>query len=374
MTFAEKKTKKLTILVSSVSAVGHVNACSGALTPFLRRGHRVVFVVEEAYRGRLTALGFEEIVYQAPKVAEKANPGEALSQMLMDYQVFGGQSVVDKFRNMTEMFHNEQYFGDLAEADRTICRAIETLQPDLLWWDGGFLYPSVYYSGIPWVKNQSLTSICFLQSDRVPPSCSGNLEWILDFTFFNLFLFFFSGYSSDTDPKEVAAFNELRKSMIYSKRYNDFIEKTLGYERFPEDIGCPNSQVLTVYASPEELNFEYVRGLDRWFNLEVFNKGPSSDDRDQLKKFVPESFLNDTLGGKFSGKIVYLSMGSMCSYDLKLMGRFVSILGATSHKYIVSKGPRHKEFSLAENMWGDRYLPQTSILPHVDLVITHGGK
>jgi UDP:flavonoid glycosyltransferase YjiC (YdhE family) len=40
---------------------------------------------------------------------------------------------------------------------------------------------------------------------------------------------------------------------------------------------------------------------------------------------------------------------------------------------IVSKGPQHAELTLAENMIGEEFVPQTSILPQVDAVITHGG-
>ena len=40
---------------------------------------------------------------------------------------------------------------------------------------------------------------------------------------------------------------------------------------------------------------------------------------------------------------------------------------------IISKGPQHELIRLADNMWGAEFLPQTSILPWVDLVITHGG-
>ena len=40
---------------------------------------------------------------------------------------------------------------------------------------------------------------------------------------------------------------------------------------------------------------------------------------------------------------------------------------------IVSKGPQHDQLELAPNMVGEEFLPQTSILPQVDLVITHGG-
>ena len=39
----------------------------------------------------------------------------------------------------------------------------------------------------------------------------------------------------------------------------------------------------------------------------------------------------------------------------------------------MSKGPRADELELPDNMWGEARLPQTSIIPRCDLVITHGG-
>jgi len=55
------------------------------------------------------------------------------------------------------------------------------------------------------------------------------------------------------------------------------------------------------------------------------------------------------------------------------MNRLVEVLAGTPHRYIVSKGPQHELIDLADNMWGREFLPQPSILPQVDLVITHGG-
>jgi UDP:flavonoid glycosyltransferase YjiC (YdhE family) len=55
------------------------------------------------------------------------------------------------------------------------------------------------------------------------------------------------------------------------------------------------------------------------------------------------------------------------------MRRVISSLAATRHRYVVSKGPRHDEIELAPNMAGAEFLPQTSIIPLCDLVITHGG-
>ena len=55
------------------------------------------------------------------------------------------------------------------------------------------------------------------------------------------------------------------------------------------------------------------------------------------------------------------------------MRRLVGSLAGTRYRVIVSKGPQHDQLELAPNMVGEEFLPQASILPHVDLVITHGG-
>ncbi len=72
-------------------------------------------------------------------------------------------------------------------------------------------------------------------------------------------------------------------------------------------------------------------------------------------------------------RLIYLSLGSLGSADLELMEKLVELLADTPHRYIVSRGPRHDEYELADNMIGEEFLPQTSVLPHVDAVITHGG-
>ena len=66
-------------------------------------------------------------------------------------------------------------------------------------------------------------------------------------------------------------------------------------------------------------------------------------------------------------------MGSFGCANLDLMKRLTGILAKSQHKFIVSKGPVFDSHEMPENMWGERFLPQTAVLPLVDLVITHGG-
>ena len=82
--------------------------------------------------------------------------------------------------------------------------------------------------------------------------------------------------------------------------------------------------------------------------------------------------MPDSLAGQ-EGALIYFSLGSLGSADVPLMRRVIGCLAATPHRYIVSKGPLHAELELAPNMYGAEFLPQTSVIPQADLVITHGG-
>jgi len=56
-----------------------------------------------------------------------------------------------------------------------------------------------------------------------------------------------------------------------------------------------------------------------------------------------------------------------------LMQRLIDALATTRHRVVVSMGPLKDQMRLGPRMWGDTFLPQPSILPHCDLLITHGG-
>ncbi|MEA2644868.1 MAG: hypothetical protein QOG08_1894, partial [Chloroflexota bacterium] len=116
---------------------------------------------------------------------------------------------------------------------------------------------------------------------------------------------------------------------------------------------------LNLYLYPAELDYPRTRALPAtWHNLETCVR--STD--------APWQPPADS-----GGALIYVSLGSLGSADVALMERLVDVLSRTPHRYVVSKGPQHDAYELAPNMVGAEFLPQTSILPHVDLVITHGG-
>jgi UDP:flavonoid glycosyltransferase YjiC (YdhE family) len=55
------------------------------------------------------------------------------------------------------------------------------------------------------------------------------------------------------------------------------------------------------------------------------------------------------------------------------MRHLIDLLARTDYRVIISMGPQDDQIPLPKNMTGAEYLPQPSILPLVDLVITHAG-
>jgi MGT family glycosyltransferase len=122
------------------------------------------------------------------------------------------------------------------------------------------------------------------------------------------------------------------------------------------------SDWLNLYIYPREVDYQRSAPLGpTWHNLES-----SVRTTDAEWKQPPEFADRD-------GAMIYVSLGSLGSGDVPLMKRLVEVLAETPHRYVVSKGPQHAEYELADNMIGEEFLPQVSLLPQVDLVITHGG-
>ncbi|MFL5776484.1 MAG: glycosyltransferase, partial [Chloroflexota bacterium] len=124
------------------------------------------------------------------------------------------------------------------------------------------------------------------------------------------------------------------------------------------------SDVVNLYVFPQVADYTDRRPLNQtWRRLDSSVRQTDGD-------VVLPSLLTDRPGGS---KLVYLSLGSLGSADVGLMKRLVSVLADAPHRFIVSKGPQHEDYELAPNMWGAEFLPQTKLIPLVDLVITHGG-
>jgi MGT family glycosyltransferase len=124
------------------------------------------------------------------------------------------------------------------------------------------------------------------------------------------------------------------------------------------------SSAANLYVYPREADYTDARPLDStWHRMD------SSVRETDAEYSVPAEIANRPEGSS----LVYLSLGSLGGADVDLMRRLIDVLGRTRHRFIVSMGPQHAELELAPNMTGAEFVPQTKVIPQVDLVITHGG-
>jgi MGT family glycosyltransferase len=301
------------------------------------RGVDVTFVVEESFAGTLEAQGFEEALMRLkpPPEVEEA-PGQFWKDFVRDTAPEFRKPTIEQLETFILPVWQELIDG-ARYVDERLREIFGELEPDVIVEDNVVAFPAVPASGRPWVRIVSCNPL-ELKDPTLPPR--------------------FSGYPTG-DP---AVWDEFRE------RYRDLHEPLQAeFSAFCEERGAPplpdlefihESSFLDLYLYPAEADYRRSQPLDnRWHRLDSCVRGVEEE-------FQPPPG---------DGPLVYVSLGSLGSADVELMNRLVAALAETPHRYVVSKGPQHELIELAPNMTGAEFLPQPAILPHVNLVITHGG-
>ena len=166
---------RMTILVVPVCALGHVNACIGATTLLLKRGHRVVHFVEESFRNSLEAKGLETYHFRLDsQFTEDANPSKVFSSNLIDFKLVGPGTPEEKFVNANNLFvESELARNFIFGSNASLKKAIDEIKPDCFVVDSTYLLPAIYYSGKPWVKIISFAPLIHIKHDDLPPGFFG---------------------------------------------------------------------------------------------------------------------------------------------------------------------------------------------------------
>jgi MGT family glycosyltransferase len=330
-----------TIAFFPEGAFGPTNNCVGIGEVLRRRGHRVVFVIEESFAGTLEAKGFEErLMRLAPPPEQEEEPGQFWKDFIRDTAPVFRKSTFEQLEEF--MAPTWQALIDGARyVDGRLVEIFDELDADVIVEDNVCAFPAILASGRPWVRIASCNPL-EMKDPELPPPYSG---------------------LPLADTSDWAPFR------AEYRRANDAIQRE--FSEFCASRGAPplsdgefihESEWLNLYLYPGEIDYARSRPLaPTWHNLQA-----SVRTTDDAWGVPPELAEGD-------GALIYVSLGSLGSGDLELMRRLVEALGDTPHRYVVSKGPQHDQYELAPNMVGDEFLPQVSVLPHVDLVITHGG-
>ncbi|MEU9831224.1 glycosyltransferase [Streptosporangium sp. NPDC048047] len=330
----------LTILFMPESAYGPTNNCIGIGDILRKRGHRVVFAAEASWKGKLEALGFEEdLVDLAPPSEEEQDAGQFWKDFIRDTAPEYRKTTAEQLETVTKPIW-EALIDGVKYCEPQLREIIGRVRPDVIVEDNVITFPALLTAGKPFVRIVSCNPL-EVRGENVPPV--------------------FSGLPAD-DRSEWDAFRA-EYDRTHRELWSAFNEWCVeqGTEPLP-DLDFIHEGDLNLYLYPEIADYTDARPLDeRWHRLD-------SSVRETDAGFeLPEPLASR------DGALVYFSLGSLGSADVALMQRVIDVLATTPHRFIVSKGPLHEEIKLADNMWGAETLPQTTILPMVDLVITHGG-
>jgi MGT family glycosyltransferase len=336
----------LTVLFMPESAYGPTNNCIGIGDVLRRRGHRVVFAAEASWRGRLEPLGFvEDLVDLAPPPppdAPEQDAGQFWKDFIRDTAPEFRKPTIDQLA--TFMQPTWQALIDGARyCEPQLRDIIARQQPDVIVEDNVVAFPALVTAAAPFVRIMSCNPLEMPGPD-VPPA--------------------YSGLPSD-DRSEWASFRA-----AYDTTHR---ETWTTFDAWVREQGAPGlpdlefihaSDALNLYVYPQAADYTDRRPLDAtWRRLD------SSVRLTDVEVELPRLLTHRPEGSA----LVYLSLGSLGSADVDLMRRLVEVLAETPHRFIVSKGPQHADYELAPNMWGAEFLPQTKLVPLVDLVVTHGG-
>ncbi|WP_030906241.1 glycosyltransferase [Streptosporangium amethystogenes] len=330
----------LTILFMPESAYGPTNNCIGIGDILRKRGHRVVFAAEASWKGKLTALGFEEdLVDLAPPAEEEQDAGQFWKDFIRDTAPEYRKSTLEQLETVTKPIW-EALIDGAKYCEPRLKEIVERVQPDVIVEDNVITFPALLTAGKPFVRIVSCNPL-EVRGEGVAPV--------------------FSGLPAD-DRSQWGAFNAEydRTHREIWTAFNEWVVEQ-GADPLP-DLDFIHEGDLNLYVFPEIADYVDARPLgDSWHRLD-------SSVRETDGGFELPASLADR-----DGSLVYFSLGSLGSADVSLMQRVIDVLATTPYRFIVSMGPLHEEIKLADNMWGAEFVPQTKIIPMVDLVITHGG-
>jgi len=299
------------------------------------RGVRVVFVVEESFTGTLESQGFEEVLMRLkPKPETPEEPGQFWKDFIRETAPQFREPTLDQLETLILPIWQELVDG-ARYADERLAEIFAELRPDVIVEDNVVAFPAVLASGIPWVRIVSCNPL-ELEDPELPPPFSGLP-------------------TGDRSGWEVF---RRRYRELHENLHDDFsafcVER--GAPLLPDGAFIHESSHLGLYLYPAEADYPRSRRL-----------GPAWQRLDSCVREAPpwEPPAGD-------GKLLYLSLGSLGSGDVELMNRLIGMLADTEHRVVVSMGPQHEQLRLAGNMAGAEFLPQPSVLPHVDLVLTRG--
>src|SRR5213592_4115146 len=215
-------------------AFGPTNNCVGIGDVLRKRGHDVVFIVEESFAGSLEEKGFEErLMRLAPPPEEPEVPGQFWKDFIRDTAPVFRMPTIEQLAGFIAPTFQALIDGSKYVHERLL-EIFDELQPDTIVEDNVVSFPALQASGRPWARIMSCNP-AEMKDPAVPPV--------------------FSGYPSNDLSGWPEYWDEYRRA--HAELHADFDEfcRSRGAPPLPELDFMHESPWLNLYLYPADVDY-----------------------------------------------------------------------------------------------------------------------
>ena len=318
----------------ALNSVGIAQACR-------EQGHRAVFICDPGFRGVFSEYGFEEFEVNLSEPMPPEQAANYWSDFIQQHIPNFHKSAYDQIDNYVKDCW-EAIVDTAKWAQKGLPEVLNEIKPDLICVDNVILFPAIKQSGVPWVRIVSCSEN-EVADDNIAPYLSGCRE-------------------NDAAGQERfrRRYQEVLKPI--HDEFNNFLIQC-GEAPYPLANFVEESPYMNLLLYPESAKFNRSKPLDpnRFQYLEGCVREDSPFE-------VPAFEVNS------ESPLIYVSFGTLGSSDIQLMQRLIDVLGKLPYRVLLNVGDYIEQYkNVSKNIYIAAWYPQPSVIPHVDMVIHHGG-
>ena len=318
----------------ALNSVGIAQACR-------EQGHRAVFICDPGFRGVFSEYGFEEFEVNLSEPMPPEQAANYWSDFIQQHIPNFHKSAYDQIDNYVKDCW-EAIVDTAKRAQKGLPEVLNEIKPDLICVDNVILFPAIKQSGVPWVRIVSCSEN-EVADDNIAPYLSGCRE-------------------NDAAGQERfrRRYQEVLKPI--HDEFNNFLIQC-GEAPYPLANFVEESPYMNLLLYPESAKFNRSKPLDpnRFQYLEGCVREDSPFE-------VPAFEVNS------ESPLIYVSFGTLGSSDIQLMQRLIDVLGKLPYRILLNVGDYIEQYkNVPKNIYIAAWYPQPSVIPHVDMVIHHGG-
>jgi MGT family glycosyltransferase len=330
-----------TIVLFPEAAFGPALNCVGIAQRLRAMGHNPVFVCDKGFKGVFEKYGFEENLVDMSGGMSDEEIAKFWANFIAEKQPHFRLSPIDQLPTYVIPVW-EAIVDSAIIAEEGLNAHLQRIKPDLVAVDNVILFPAIKKAGCPWVRIISCSENEIPDPD-IPPHLSGCHE---------------------NDKAGFKAFEDRFLELVKPThaRFNEFLAQQ-GHPPYALGEFFEASPHMNLLLYPKPLAFRRRTPLDpaRFQYLEGCV-------RDEGNYTVPTFAVNN------DKPLIYVSYGSLGAADVDLYKQLIAAFEKLPYRFLMNVGDYIGEYSnVPGNVHLESWYPQPAVIPHVDLVIHHGG-